>query len=241
MKKAIIFGSSGFVGSYLLDELLNNSDYEQVTIVVRRALNINHSKLKVLIGDYHSLLDLSKDIFADEIFITLGATQRSAPDPKEYYQVDHDYPILAAEIAKEKGAKSVFVVTAVGANAKSRISYIKTKGETERDIIALDFEHTHIFRPAMILGERKDKPPLEKIMAAIWTIINPVFGVIMKNFRGIKGKNIAKAMNNAAKKQQDKVKIYHWKEMNDLLQPIDNKRQRNYTDKLVELGKEILF
>jgi thioester reductase-like protein len=55
MKKAIIFGASGFVGSYLLDELLNNADYGHVTTVVRKNLNINHSKLKKLIGDYYSL------------------------------------------------------------------------------------------------------------------------------------------------------------------------------------------
>ena len=36
MKKAIVFGSSGFVGSYLLRELLSSTDYEQVT-AARRA------------------------------------------------------------------------------------------------------------------------------------------------------------------------------------------------------------
>ena len=41
MKKAILFGASGFIGSYFPDELLNNSGYEQVTIVVRKNLNIN--------------------------------------------------------------------------------------------------------------------------------------------------------------------------------------------------------
>jgi uncharacterized protein YbjT (DUF2867 family) len=153
MKKAIIFGASGFVGSYLLDELLNNADYEQVTAVVRKNLNINHPKLKKLIGDYNSLPNIKEDFEADEIFITLGET--------------HDYPVLAAKIAKEKGAKSVFVLTAVGANVKSGISYVKTKGEIERDIIALDFKHTHIFRPSMIMGNRKENRPLEKIIMKI--------------------------------------------------------------------------
>jgi uncharacterized protein YbjT (DUF2867 family) len=217
MKKAILFGASGFVGSYLLDELLNNAGYEKVTIVVRKNLNINHPKLKTLIGDYHSLPDLAANIVADEIFIALGTTKKITPNENEYYQIDHDYPVLAAKIAKEKGATSVFAVTAVGSNANSKIFYIKTKGETERDILALDFGHTNIFRPSMIMGNRKENRSLEKILIKMWSIINPIFIGKLNRFRGINGKDIAKAMNNAAKNQSEKVKIYHWKEMNDLL------------------------
>jgi uncharacterized protein YbjT (DUF2867 family) len=149
------------------------------------------------------LPNLKENIEADEIFITLGET--------------HDYPVLAAKIAKEKGAKSVFVVTAVGANVKLGISYVKTKGEIERDIIALDFKHTHIFRPSMIMGKRKENRPLEKIIMKIWKIINPFFIGKLNNYRGIEGKNIAKAMNNAAKNQLEKVKVYNWQEMSYLL------------------------
>ena len=35
----------------LLDELLNSSAYGQVTVVVRKKLNIQHPKLKTLLGD----------------------------------------------------------------------------------------------------------------------------------------------------------------------------------------------
>jgi uncharacterized protein YbjT (DUF2867 family) len=217
MKKAILFGASGFVGSYLLDELLNDADYEKVMIVVRKNLNISHPKLETIIGNYHSLPDLKRNIVADEIFITLGTTRKNTPDKGEYYQTDHDYPVLAAKIAKEKGAKSVFVVTAVGANANSGIFYVKMKGEIERDIIALDFEHTHIFRPSMLMGNRKEHRPLEKTFIKIWSVINRIFIGKLNRYRGIDGAAVAKAMINAAKNQSEKVKIYYWKEMNDRL------------------------
>jgi uncharacterized protein YbjT (DUF2867 family) len=213
MKKAILFGASGLVGSHLLDILLNNPDYEQVTIVVRKNLNINHPKLKTLIGDYHSLPNLKEDIEADEVFIALGTTKNKTPNQKEYYQVDHDYPVLAAKIAKEKGAKSVFLVSAVGANANSKVFYIRTKGETERDIITLDLDHTHIFRPSMILGNRKENRPLEKIFAKVWPVISPVFKGKLSIYRGIDAREIAQSMINAAKGQKGKVNIYHWREM----------------------------
>ncbi|WAC15328.1 NAD(P)H-binding protein [Dyadobacter pollutisoli] len=216
-KKAILFGASGFVGSYLLEGLLNDPDYSQVTVVVRKSLNVTHPKLKTLIGDYQSLPNLKNEIIADEVFIALGTTKKNTPDVQKYYQVDHDYPVLAAAIAKEKGAKSVFVVSSVGADASSGVFYIRTKGETERDIIALELEHTHIFRPSMIMGNRQESRSLEKIFIAIFSVINPIFVGPMQKYRGIEGKDIAKAMIAAAKKPADNVKIYEWKELVALL------------------------
>ena len=218
MKKAIIFGASGFVGSQLLTELLNNSDYEKVIVVVRKDLNISHPKLLTLLGDYHTLLELKSKIVGDDIFIVLGTTQKHTPNKEEYYQIDHDYPLLAAKIAKGNGAKSLFLVTAIGANANSSFSYVKIKGEIERDCIALNFEHTHIFQPSMIMGTRKEKRPLEKMFIKLWSVINPLLlGSYLRKYKGIDGKDIAKAMNNSAKRQLEKVKVYQWKEMNDLL------------------------
>jgi uncharacterized protein YbjT (DUF2867 family) len=217
MKKAILFGASGFIGSHLLQELLNNDDYEQITIVVRKPQNRNHPKLKTLIGDFNSLPQLKDSIIADDIFIALGTTKKQTPKENDYYQIDHDYPVLAAKMAKENGAKSVFVVSSIGANANSSVFYTKTKGELERDIIALNFEHTHIFEPSMLLGNRKENRPTEKLFIKIFTVINFVFVGKLSKYKGIDGKDVAKAMNNATKKQSEKVTIYQWNEMNTLL------------------------
>jgi uncharacterized protein YbjT (DUF2867 family) len=219
MKTAIIFGSSGFVGSYLLSELLNSSEYGQVTAVVRKSLNIAHPKLKTLIADYNSLADVKSEIVADEVFITLGTTRANSPEKSDYYQVDHDYPVLAARIAKETGAKSVFLLTAVGANPNSKFFYVRTKGETERDVIALNFDHTHIFRPSMILGNRKQKrSQLEAALIGFWSALNPLLAGKADKYKGITAEDIAKAMLKSAKNQTEKLKIYHWREMHSLLQ-----------------------
>ncbi len=218
MKKAIIFGASGFVGSQLLHELLNSSMYKEVTIVVRKPLDIHHPKLNILIGDFTTMPALIENVMVDEIFIALGAIQNSKQSSKEFYQIDHDYPVLAAKIAKANGAKAVFLVTAAGANVHSKFKYVKTKGETERDITAQDFDYTHIFRPTMIIGNRKDKRPFEKIGMKVWKLLHPIFIGRQENYHEIDGKDIAKAMYNAAQLETDKVKIYNWKEMNALCQ-----------------------
>ena len=139
MKSAILFGASGLVGSSLLTQLLDHPGYDKVTIVVRKPLPIKHSKLIMIIGDYAALPGLKDQIRADDVFIALGTTKKKTPDQNEYYRVDHDYPVLAASIAKENGARSVLLVSAIDANANSKIFYVRTKGEVEADIIALGF------------------------------------------------------------------------------------------------------
>jgi len=214
MKKAILFGATGFVGSQILKELLDHPDYEKVTIVVRKDPGSHHPKLKTLIGDFNSLRSLKEQLIADDVFIALGTTKENTPDRKEYYKVDHDYPVLAAKFAKENGAKTVSLVSAVGANSDSSVFYVRMKGETERDILAVDFDHTHIFRPSMIMGNRKEKRPLEKAFIRLFSVINPI---MPSKFKGIKGEDIASAMVNAAKRPTEKIKIFQWKEMKALL------------------------
>lgn len=217
MKQALILGASGFVGRYLVDLLLASPDYGKVTIVVRRDIGLSHPRLKTLIADFESLPKMKEAIEADEIFITLGTTRKKTPDRKDYYQVDHDYPVLAARLAKERGATSVFLLTAVGADAGSRTFYLRTKGETERDVTRVGMDHTHIFRPSMILGERAEFRLLERIVIKIWPLAESVLQLFgLSKYRGINGKDIAKAMVKAASQQSGKVEIYEWKRMKEL-------------------------
>jgi uncharacterized protein YbjT (DUF2867 family) len=219
MKTAIVFGASGFVGSHLLNELLNSADYGQVIAVARNRLNVAHPRLRTVIADYNSLASVQSELAADEVFITLGTTRKNSPVKADYYQVDHDYPVLAARIAKQRGATSVFLVTAVGADPHSRFFYTRTKGQTERDVIALDFEHTHIFRPSMIMGNRREQRSLlEAALMKYWSALNPLLTWIGDRYKGMTGEDIARALIRSAKNQTEKLKIYHWRDMQALLQ-----------------------
>lgn len=217
MKKAILFGASGLIGSLLLQELLGDESYAQVIVVVRKDLGIHHPKLKILIGDLRSLPSLKDQLVGDDVFITLGTTKKNTPDEKKYYEVDHDYPVLASTITKENGADTVVLVSAVGPNPDSKIFYIRTKAETERDVASVGFAHTHIFRPSMLMGNRKEKRPLEKFLIGVFRLINPVFVGSLSRFRGIEGTDLAKAMVIAAKKKEPAFNVYEWKEIMGLL------------------------
>jgi len=217
MKTATIFGATGLVGSFLLRELLDKPDYGQVVAFTRRDLGIDHPKLRTQRGDFNALAASDEPLQTDEVFLALGSTRQMTPDKQEYHRIDHDYPVLAARRAREGGAKSIFLVSAIGANPSSRAFYLRTKGETERDIIALGYGQPHIFRPSMIVGHRKEYSPFEKPLAMIWPVLKPLLKGALDKFRAMTAEDIAKAMVYSADLQEDSVGIYQWREMNALL------------------------
>lgn len=217
MKKALVFGATGFIGSQLLPMLLASDDYDRITIVVRRDPGVVHAKLLTLVGDLDSLPTLAKQIDADDVFIALGTTKSKVPDEAAYYRVDHDYPVQAAAVAQARGATGVFMVSAVGANADSSVFYLRTKGAAERDVMALGIARTHIFRPSQLLGQREENRPLERFIIAMWPAIDWLLVGGARKYRGISGEDVARAMTAAAGDDAPGKRIHEWTGMKALL------------------------
>lgn len=216
MKKALIFGATGFIGAQLLSMLLASEDYDRVTIVVRRDPGVTHAKLVTLVGDLDSLPALADWIEADDVFIALGTTKAKVPDETAYYRVDHDYPVQAAALGQTRGATAVFLVSAVGANAGSSTFYLRTKGQTERDVIALGFSRTHIFRPSQLLGQRAEERPLERFIISVWPAIDWMLVGGARKYRGIAGADVARAMVGAATESVPGSHVHEWEDMKAL-------------------------
>jgi uncharacterized protein YbjT (DUF2867 family) len=218
MTTALVFGATGLIGAHLVRGLLDRPDTTRVIAVTRRPLTFSDPKLTVLIGDRDTLPALASQLVADDVFIALGTTRKQTPDEAAYYRIDHDYPVEAARIARQNGARAVLLVSAVGANAASPQFYLRTKGETERDVIALGFDATHIFRPSMLMGERAEHRPVERLFIAIAHLVNPLLVGAADRYRGINATEVAQAMIAAARTGAGGSRIYHWREMTALLQ-----------------------
>src|ERR1700761_5924727 len=79
-KKAVIAGASGLIGSKLLTIMLNHAQYDEVLVLVRKELPIEHKKLVQLIIDFDKLDDHVTAITGHAIFCCLGSTQKKTPD-----------------------------------------------------------------------------------------------------------------------------------------------------------------
>lgn len=206
--RALIFGASGLVGSELLKLILNDPFFSSVSIVVRKELPLINDKLTQIISNFEDLEKNQDKLVGDVLFSCLGSTKRKTPDPKEYYKIDHDYPVLGATLALNNGMKFIHIVSSLGSSSSSSNSYLKMKGETEDDICKLKFQGIHIYRPSLITGNRKESRSLEKIGISIFNLINPLLIGPLKKYQSISAENIAKAMFLQSKKEIKGIHIY---------------------------------
>lgn len=189
MKTALVYGSTGLIGSALLPILLASEEYRLVKALTRKPLPLKHEKLETLIYNFDNP-DAEK-IEADQVFCCMGTTMRKAGSPKAFYRVDHDYVVETATLAYQKGAKLFSLVSAIGANANSRIYYNRVKGEVEDSIREIGFEGLHIFQPSLLLGKRDEFRLLEGLSQAIMRNIG---GLVPLKSRGVPAKKVAETM-----------------------------------------------
>jgi uncharacterized protein YbjT (DUF2867 family) len=192
--KAVIVGASGLIGSNLLNILLEAAEYNEVLVVVRRELPLQHKKLIQLIVDFDTLDKHAEAINGHAIFSCLGTTNKQTPDKDQYRKIDHDYALQLAQFAKQNGVKQFHVVTSLGANKNSSTFYLKLKGELENELQSLGLSTLHIYQPAMLMGERKRNHILENIVTGLFKVIDPLLVGGLKKYRSIPGKIVAQAM-----------------------------------------------
>jgi uncharacterized protein YbjT (DUF2867 family) len=192
--KAIIAGASGLIGSSLLTILLNEPFYAEVTALVRRKTGLIHTKLTEIIVDFDKLDEYSAEINGHAIFCCIGTTKNKTPDLKDYYKIEHDYPVRLAQLAVKNGVKQYHYISSVGADKDSAAYYTKYKGQTEHDLQHLNLPSLHIYRPSILTGERKDHRPMEKFASVLMYILNPLLIGSLKKYRSIPAKTVAVAM-----------------------------------------------
>jgi uncharacterized protein YbjT (DUF2867 family) len=205
-RSCLLLGSTGLVGGHLLRLLLADPDYRQVTALVRRPLAETHPKLTAVVCDLLRPETYAAHLPVDDVFCCLGTTIKKAGSQEAFRQVDHDYPLA---VAKAAGAGQYLIVTAVGSSAKSTIFYNRVKGEVEEDLQQLNFPRgLKIFRPSMLLGERGESRPAERVGVAVMGALSPLFAGGLKRYRAIEASCVARAMWNAARTEPSGVKVY---------------------------------
>ncbi|MES1218475.1 MAG: NAD(P)H-binding protein [Bacteroidota bacterium] len=217
-KTAALLGATGMIGSYLLDQLINDPYFDIIRVIVRRPFPNNNPKIEVKLVDFNDYESLKLAIDgSDVLFCAIGTTQKNVKGDKDLYRkVDFDIPVKAARICKETGCEKYIIVTAIGANSKSSSFYLKLKGEVEDVIQQHNPGSIHIMQPSMLLGNRKEKRIIEKLMQPPMNVISYFLAGSLSKYKSIHGKDVAAAMINAAKSGVKGVSRYTYNQMKKL-------------------------
>ena len=218
MKTALLFGSSGLIGSNLLDNLINNNNYNKIKIFVRGLSSIDNSKVEVIKTDFLNLDTLKENLIGDDCFFCIGTTHKDTPDKNEYKRIEYDLPVHLAKIAKFNSINNFIYVSSIGANPKASSTYLKNKGQAEEELKKIGFSNLSIIQPSFLVGNRKAFRISEALGIPVMKFLSLFFLGGFKKYTPINVEIVVKAM----------IKIAS-----------ENYNEQTYlSDRLQELGSE---
>lgn len=206
--KAIVAGASGLVGNELLHILLESSAYEEVLVLVRKELPVNHKKLVQLVIDFNQLENYQSAIRGYAVFCCLGTTRKKTPDLKVYHQIDVEYPIKLAQLAAGNQIQQYHLLSSMGADTNSWAFYTRMKGEVEQGVEQSGMKCVHIYRPSLLVGQRKEPRVAERIITAIMKVLDPILWGSLKKYRSIAAHTVAMAMYKQSLQKQEGVFVH---------------------------------
>jgi uncharacterized protein YbjT (DUF2867 family) len=188
-RSVVLVGATGLVGAECLRLLLADPFFTHVVVLARRPLPrvsfgpapggfLDSPKLDMHIVDFDRL-DAHRDALrADQLICAIGTTIKVAGSRERFRLVDHDYPLALARIGLEQGVRHYLLVSALGADAHSRVFYNRVKGELEDGLGALPLRSLSIVRPSLLLGERAEFRLGEQVFKRLAFLVPGKYGPV---------------------------------------------------------------
>lgn len=212
-KQALVLGATGLVGTELVKQLAEDADYASVTVLVRKPMAFRHPKVKEILTDYEKLETYREAFRTDAVYCCLGTTIKTAGSKTAFRRVDLDYPVQAAGLAREEGVRWFAVISALGASESSLYFYNRTKGEMERRLRDTGLPSLYLFRPSLLLGDRKEQRTVESAAAALSRALPFLWAGPMRRYKPVQAAAVAAAMRAAVREGPAGTHIYENREL----------------------------
>ncbi len=191
---ALVAGASGLVGRALLPLLVASPGYAHVHALLRRpAPSLPQTpRLSLEVVDFDALAQLPA---IDDVYIALGTTIKVAGSQQAFRRVDFDAVLNTARAARAAGATRLAVVSALGADAHSRVFYNRVKGEMQEAIATLGYDSVVIAQPSMLIGDRTAiGQPTRAGETWVNRLLGPVAALVPRGVRPIEAAAVARAL-----------------------------------------------
>jgi uncharacterized protein YbjT (DUF2867 family) len=205
MKTALVIGATGLIGSHLVELLGKDERYSKIIILSRRKIQYLNPKKIVQVIDYDNP-DTSV-VKGDDVFCAIGTTIKKAGSKENQYRIDCEYPARLAQIAKQNGAQKFILVSSIGADPKASNFYLRTKGDLEEKLKAINFDSLVILRPSILLGQRREFRLGERIGIFVMQALRPLMIGSFKKYRGVAASAVAQRMLQAAVSNTQKLEV----------------------------------
>jgi uncharacterized protein YbjT (DUF2867 family) len=200
---AWLAGGSGLVGGELLRRLLRDDTFTAVVSFGRRMLPVKDPKLAQVAVDFSTPATIAAGVGPDVAFSCLGTTMSKAGSRDAFRAIDHDAVLAFARAARERGARTLVHVSALGADPRSRVFYNAVKGALEEDVARLGFDSVYALRPSILDGVRPERRTAERAALVVARALGPLLG----KYRPTPAGAVADAMLAAARAPRPGVHV----------------------------------
>lgn len=195
-----VAGATGLVGRECLRLASRDASIDRIVALVRRFVHPSAQppKVEYVIIDFERLAEAMLPAAVDAVICALGSTMRQAGSREAFRRVDHDYVAALARRGLDWGASHFLLVSAVGANPRSRFFYNRVKGDAEAAVLGLPYRAVTIARPSFLVGDRAEPRFGERLGQR-------VAGVLPERFRPVAAAQVAAALLDAVSRDRGNV------------------------------------
>ena len=202
----LLVGATGLVGRECLRLLLADPGYSRIIVVTRRPLSpeVRSPKLETHVIDFDHLNEYDELFEVDAIICALGTTIRQAGSRTRFRTVDYEYPLAFGRLGRRRGCEHFLVVSALGANPRSRVFYNRVKGELEDALRALNYPRLTIVRPSLLLGPRAELRLGEEVAKRVTRWLGPL---VPRQYKPVEARAVATALVRVAKERGSGARV----------------------------------
>ena len=192
---AVIIGATGAVGKEILKEILGSEYYERIYVLGRNSILRlpEDGRLTKIVIDFENMRFDTSILNDADVFASLGTTIKIAGSKENQRKIDVDYTVNFAKLCEGK-IRSFNVVSAIGANSKSKNFYNSLKGELEDKLKEMNLGTHRIFQPSLLISKRDDKRFLEELFIKISSLFQILLKGKMKKYSPIEASLLGKVI-----------------------------------------------
>lgn len=203
-RSILLAGATGLIGGLTLRRLLADVDFTGTVFApMRRAAQVLDPRLIAPITDFASARDdiaLREAIRSgpshriDTFVSCLGTTIKTAGSRGAFIAVDRELVLRLAQLAFDEGARQAILVSSAGASRQSGNFYLRIKGEVEDALGKIGFDRLDILQPGLLLGQRAERRPAEKLAQLLAPMTNPALVGKFRRYRAVDADAVSTAI-----------------------------------------------
>ena len=216
--KTLIVGASGLVGSKILEYVSKKN--QDIFLLSRKTIGTVPDNCIEIVCNFDDINNLEFPK-VDHVYISIGKKLGSSElmyirksDRNDFIKIDYEYVLNIARKSFDNGAKSIAIVSAIGADKTSNNIYLKTKGNMEDLVNEIGFTKTIFAQPSHLLGQRVDEE--FKLDVSLIELGGKIFDSLMlgplSDLRFIDAKYVAKAMVQKMNDNSEGLSVLKYKD-----------------------------